>query len=227
MPRFHFVAVDSAGSVHDGAINAPTETDARNKLASNGLAVRMLEELAGSDAPAVNPPRRTAPAPLTPSTPPVPARAATQQTSQVPFILSLIALVVAIATAAYVAFGGEKSHRLASYDFGTPEAAFRSMLEIQGSGDPDLKAAFEVRFFGAVNRERLASLRLERTARLSEKRAVLFIEYEMEGRKIRDTITLEFDEEANGWKTAYVSPSEISRIDPSLAAEMQEWSRVN
>jgi type II secretory pathway component PulF len=40
MPCFHFVAADSSGAVSDGAIDAATAADPRNKLAANGLAVR-------------------------------------------------------------------------------------------------------------------------------------------------------------------------------------------
>ena len=101
MARFRFVAADSMSQVHDGTIDAATQTDARNKLASNGLAVRELEEIGPGAEPRAAPDRRSQAAaeaaaePLPPRRPPqsAPVEAAGRGTSA-PLVIAVIALIV-------------------------------------------------------------------------------------------------------------------------------------
>src|SRR6476620_4129653 len=104
MPRYRFTAVDSYGTAHDGTIDAADEAAARNKLASNGLAVRSVEAAAatpGTEPPEV--PRRAAPRssgdgsgsaviPRRARSPDAPDDPPARRGSPWPLILSLLAL---------------------------------------------------------------------------------------------------------------------------------------
>ena len=191
MARFRFVAADSSGTLHDGAIDAATQTDARNKLASNGLAVRELEEIApGGGAIPPELPRRAAqpPRPVAtdlPSGPPKRApRAeladAPRRGSGVSMFLSIIALVVSLAAGAYVMYRDPPWGRLSRYDFSTAERAYMSQLRIEANADLQAMLELQRKLDGKRVREKLDSVRIEPPEDHMGK-AVLFISFDSKG----------------------------------------------
>lgn len=234
MPRYRFLAADSAGVVSDGTIDAATQTDARNKLAANGLAVRELEEAAataGMAAPEL--PRRTVPKSSSSSgVEPIPgtrrsARAdpavAPRRGSRTALLLATIALAISVLAAAYVVYRDPPWGRLSRYDFSTPEAAYTSQLRINANADLPALIELQRKLQGKQVREKLDTVHVARSREFRGKQ-ILFIYYEQKGMRMYEIAFMERDVEAGKmWKQSYVSHEEIRNADPSLAAEIANW----
>jgi hypothetical protein len=239
MPRFRFVAVDSSGSVHDGTIDAETETDAQNKLATNGLAVRKVEEVAASaDAPPVEVPRRVVVKSSTSSNalPAVPARAVAHEQQEAsrrhgsvwPFVFSTLALIIAIATAVYVVSRDPPGGRLSKYDFRTPEAAAMSYARIRANNDyramVELMGLHEMKFA----KERFNSMIVQKTRDHPSipRLRVVFIEYEIpaRGRPMHEVQWFERDLDTGLWQPAKTMPTDLEGT--RLGEEIADWIRM-
>lgn len=234
MPRFRFVAADSFGHVSDGTIDAATQADARNKLASNGLAVRELEEVAtGGSSPPVAP--RRAAAASTEPVEPLPMRrvpksepaGAPVRGSSLPLALSIIALVISLAAAGYVLYRGDPySGRLSRYDFSTPENAFRSNLRMQATADLPAMIELQRRSDGKQFRARLDTARVVDSVDCRGK-SILFVEYMIDAILTREIHCFERDpDERRFWKTSNISDVEIRSVDPALADRVARWPGI-
>jgi hypothetical protein len=230
MPRFRFVAADSTGQVHDGAIDASTQTDARNKLAANGLAVRELEEVAGGVEPISLPGRRTrsgAGEPVDTFTvqrvPRADEPGRARGGSALPLVLAIAALVVAVASAAYSALRDPLSNRLSRYDFSTPEAAYMSHLRIQATGDVPAMIELQRRAVPKQTREKLDTARVVDAVECRGK-TILFIEYEVNAVRVQEIQCFEPDpEHARSFRIAHISDNEIRTFDRQLADRVAAW----
>lgn len=238
MPRYRFTAVDSYGSAHDGAIDAPTEAAARNKLASNGLSVRTVEEVAaapGTEPPDV--PRRVAPKPSSApdgSAPPVrrprefdPPAPAGRRGSPWPLVLSLLALAVSLATAAYTLTRrdrGPDANRFGKYNFATAEDALLSEVRMVAGGDVLAQLELRQKGMAAQFRERDETFQLDRSRTAAyQGKTILFFEYEQHGVKFKDVAIMERDDHG-GWRRSYnTSFEEIEHADPRLFRKIVEW----
>jgi hypothetical protein len=233
MPRFRFLAADSTGHVRDGTIDAATQTDARNKLATNGLAVRELEEIAADATRAADNPRPAGSArPVLPleglprkHEPRAEPASAPRRASPLPLVLSIIALLVALATAGYVAFR-EPSNRLSRYDFSTPEDAYRSILRMEANSDFQALLELRHRTEGKQLQQKLDAMRLRRTEECNGKK-ILFIEYLVDAILTREIAYFERDpQQPRNWRPTQMSNEEIRVFNPSLADEVRNWPGV-
>jgi hypothetical protein len=232
MPRFRFVAADSTGHVTDGAIDAATQTDARTKLASNGLAVRELEEVAAdASAPPALPRRALArpdepvePLPMTrrPRSEPVESP---RRGSGTPLVVSIVALVIAVATAAYVVVR-DPSNRLNRYDFSTPEDAYRSMLRIHANGDFQAMMELQRHSEGKRLRQKLDVIQINKTAQLHGK-TILFVSSNVDAIVTREIAFFERDpDQPKRWRPTEITDAEIRAFNPSLADEVRRWPGI-
>ncbi|HSQ54421.1 MAG TPA: hypothetical protein VLM40_01650 [Gemmata sp.] len=229
MPRFRFVAVDSTGAVHDGSINAATETDARNKLASNGLAVRTVEEVAGTagDAATVQPPRLAVTRAAAPG--PIPTRFADTASpapgprgSALPLVLSIAALLIAIATAGYVVFRDSDSPggRMRKYNLKSAEDAYRSALQMLARGDSLAFMEYENTRLMKGAKDKLATLTVDRQ-REHDGKIALFIKYERKGKTQRQVQWMERDPDSGIWRRS-IEMQFRSSANQSLPHELRE-----
>lgn len=236
MPRFRFVAADSFGQVSDGAIDAANQTDARNKLASNGLAVRELEEVAAPSgaAPPVLPRKESAvrsvehvePLPMKRPARSKPAES-TGRGSRAPMILAIAALVISLTAAAYVFYRDPPWGRLSRYDFSTAERAYRSQLRIEANGDVLAMIELQRKLDERRLREKLSTVKIEHTE-MHQGKVVLFISYEMKGNPMHEVSYFErHPEHGNLWRQTHISTDEIRGSNAALAAEIQRWLANN
>jgi hypothetical protein len=221
--------------LHDGTIDAASLADARHKLASNGLAVRELEEVEGA-AGMVPPevPRRAAPKPAArpaantdalPTRPPrrEPPTEAPRRGSRVPLVLSIIALLLALGAVAYVVYRDPPWGRLSKYDFRSPEAAYTSQVRMAANGDYLAMMELQRKLNSKQIRERLETLRIDHT-RPAGTRTVVFAEYRDKGKQRREVVVFEKDNDSGMWKQTYSAMSELMQSDPQLAQEIREWT---
>jgi hypothetical protein len=236
MPRFRFVAADSTGQVTDGTIDAATQSTARNMLASNGLAVRELEEVAASGPAPPALPRRVAaksagavepvePLPMTR------ARKAERvevagRGSRAPLVLSILALVIALAAGAYVVYRDPPWGRLSRYDFRTAEKAYLSHLRIEATGDIQAMIELQRKAVRKQMREKLDTVQVQRNEEFRGKR-ILFIEYQQDGSRRREIAYFEPDaDRSNEWKPTFISDDEIRSLNPALADKIAQWRQT-
>jgi hypothetical protein len=228
MPRYRFAAVDSSGTVHDGTINAATESEARNKLASNGLAVRKVEEATSSaeDAPLVEAPRRPASKSMPPTA--MPARAPVIEETEAPrrrgspwpFIFSLLALLVAVSTAVYVVYRDPPGGRLSKYDFRTPEAAAISYAKIEGNNDFRAQMELMNKLYGKYAREKANTLDVGKTLTHRSGMQVVFLNYTHDNMPIHEVQWFEKDADTGMWQPTH-SPPDVQNTP--LGQEIREW----
>ena len=228
MPRFRFVAADSTGHVNDGTIDAATQTDARNKLATNGLAVRELEEIGTGAALTPAPERRSFAAP---SEAPIPlhrpARAEPAETagrgSSAPLVIAIIALIISVASAFYSTIRDPYSGRLNRYDFSTPEAAYLSHLKMQANADLPAMMELQRRSEGKHLRDKLESVKIDPPEDCRGKK-ILFVEYTIDAILTREVHFFEPDpNQSRSWKITHISDPEIRAVSPELADRVAAW----
>lgn len=236
MPRFRFVAADSFGQVADGAIDAATQSDARNKLAANGLAVRELEEIAVSNsaAPPVIPRKTSAVRPVD-SVEPLPMKRATRSEppelsgrgSRRSSFLAIAALVISLTAAAYVVYRDPPWGRLSRYDFSTAERAYLSQLRIEANGDLQAMIELQRKLDERHVREKLSSVKIDHSE-MHQGKAVLFISYETKGSRMHEVSYYErHPEHANLWRQTHISVDQIRGTNQRLADKIQSWLANN
>jgi hypothetical protein len=232
MPRFRFVAADSFGQVNDGAIDAASQSDARNKLAANGLAVRELEEVAATSnaAPPVIPRKASTVRVVEPGEP-LPAKRAgrsesaepTGGGSRKPLLLAIAALVVSLSAAAYVVYRDPPWGRLSRYDFSTAERAYMSQLRIEANGDLQTMIEMQRKLDERRVGEKLRSVKIDHSE-MHQGKAVLFISYEWNGYRMHEVTYYErHPEHANLWRQTHISIDTIRSANAGLADEIQKW----
>jgi hypothetical protein len=233
MPRYRFIAADSLGQLSDGTIDAATQADARRKLASNGLAVRELEEVAPGAEPPLSPAARRSAVSGNPVEPlpmrrPPRAEPAGEPTrgSSAPLILSIIALVVAVGSAIYSTTRDPFSSRLNRYDFSNPEAAYLSHLRMQAAAD--LPAMMELQRRSGESkklRDKLDAIQVRRAEPCGSK-TILFIEYTVDAIQTREIAYFERDpDQSKIWRPTHMSEVEIRGINAELADRVRDWPR--
>jgi hypothetical protein len=236
MPRYRFVAADSFGQVTDGAIDAASQSDARNKLAANGLAVRELEEVAATSeaGPPLIPRKANAVRVVEPGEPLPAKRAARSGSSEPsgggsrkPLFLAIAALVISLSAAAYVVYRDPPWGHLSRYDFSTAERAYMSQLRIEANGDVMAMIELQRKLDERRLREKVSSVKIDHKEMHQEK-VVLFISYEMKGNPMYEVSFYErHPEHGNLWRQTHVSTDEIRGSNAALAAEIQKWLSNN
>lgn len=233
MPRFRFVAADSTGHVNDGTIDAATQTDARNKLASNGLAVRELEEISAGGEPTPAPGRRSFAASGV-ALEPIPLRRAARaepvetagRGSSAPLVIAIIALIISVASAFYSTTRDPYSGRLSRYDFSTPEAAYLAHLKMQANADLPAMMELQRRSEGKHLRDKLDSVQFRYSKDCGGKK-ILFVEYTIDAIMTREIHFFEPDpNHSRSWKITHISDPEIRTFSHELADEVAAWPQT-
>jgi hypothetical protein len=233
MPRFQFAAVDSAGMLHDGKIDASSADDARAKLESNGLKVRELTEL---DPPIEPRPSRSEPsfergprsAERAADAPRRELRDSNPPRRGFPF--GLVALLVSLVALGYTMYHNPPWGPLARYNYSTAEAACRSDLEMEARGDIPAFMALNRRVDKRNIQERLATLDIAKTADYKGKK-VLFVKYKTTDKETKqekerkEVHWYEKHEDSGYWQRTYVNESEVRKTDEKLAKDIEAWGR--
>jgi len=230
MPRFRFTAADSSGIAHDGTIDAATATDARNKLASNGLAVRTVEEVAAPEgvlAPEIT--RRPTPKPESPIPGPGPVQPRRSETpepaqrqggSPLSIVFSLLALLISLGTAAYTLTRDPLKGRLGKYDFSTPEEAYRSSVRMAADGDYVARMEREGKLIAPQAREQFLTSKIKSESYRGK--VVLFITFERNGKPRNLVRWFEKDPETQMWKRSWQMKSETALGGGGLPQELSQ-----
>lgn len=240
MPRYRFNAVDSYGTVHDGTIDAASESAARNTLAGNGMAVRTVAEVSrADDSPAESPRRSAGPAAAPPTAPnrgraPMAAPAApapAPRASRWPLVFSLMALGVALATAFYVVSRDPPWGRLSRYDFRSPEAAHLSQARMSATGDWAAMQEYIYRTHRRDHREHLDTLDIrpavDYVGRDRKVMKVLFVQSTHQGRPQKEVAWYVKDEDTGMWVQTFASPPDLNQTNPDLAAKIRDWLGID
>jgi hypothetical protein len=235
MARFQFAAVDSAGMLHDGKIDASGAEEARAKLERNGLKVRELTE--------IDPPVEPRPSRSEPSFERGPRNADRASDSPPPrreprgsappargFVLGLVALLISLVALGYALYHNPPWSPLARYNYSSAEAALRSDLLMEARGDVPAFMELNRRIDRRNMQERLATLEIVKTADYKGKKA-LFVKYKTTDKETKqqkerkDVEWYELDEGSGFWQRSYSGMEEVRRSDERLAREIEEWHR--
>lgn len=135
-------------------------------------------------------------------------------------ILSIFATV--LAAAALLRGGADpilgQGDGVDAYDFSTPEAAWRSAMEIDER--EDLRAMIELGRL--VRREQRETSKLEDSAEFEE-RHILFVMHEEDGKPKYRTIGMKKLLGTDMWVQDYVSHYDVRKKDKALADRMEAW----
>ncbi|MCP5070817.1 MAG: hypothetical protein GY946_29990 [bacterium] len=136
-----------------------------------------------------------------------------------PLALSIVALVLA-----GVALWKTPGPLLASgtgldaYDFSTPEAAFRSGLEMQANKDIGAMLSFG----RLLQQERYRTAKVADSA-LHGDQVILFVSFEEDGKAVYKTQGTKRLQGTDIWVKDYISHYDVKKDDPKLAERMEEW----
>jgi hypothetical protein len=139
----------------------------------------------------------------------------------VPLGLSIVAVVLA-GLALWKTPGPLPSlgSAISAYDFSTPEAAWRSGLEMQAN--EDLRAI--VAFGRLLQEERNRTTKIEDSA-LDGDRVVLFLSLEEDGEPIYKTQGMKRLKDQDIWVPDYISSYSLRSGNAELATRMEEWEK--
>ena len=236
MERYRFVAVDASGNVKRGSMNAESRSDAVARIERHGLQVRELAPANGE-----GPESSSLAGVFSPSAEGIPhssssgeeeyAQAETRgrnpsiqsRPSRLPLFLSAAALLVAIAALGIATFRSPLGRGIRSYDLSSPEAAVKSLVQIQKGHD--LKAQLDLTDLqeGNSGEEMIRTLEIHRKADFNDKK-ILFVSYTRKGTKIKSIETFEKDPESKMWLPKFLSNSDVSLVNEQLAKEMKSWN---
>jgi hypothetical protein len=200
----------------------------RVTCASCGVVVRARYEHAGRtvgcpkcNAPMTIPPLQMDDDPLPADAPP--RRVARKLgTGIVHWILPCLSLVIAVAALGVALFRDPLGSGISSYDFSSPEAAAKSMVQIVKNRD--FKAQLELVYFveGLSGEEMARTFEIHRTADFNDQK-ILFVSFTRKGKKIREIQSFEKDPETKLWLLKHVRESDVRKVNEQLAKEIEAW----
>lgn len=115
---------------------------------------------------------------------------------------------------------GTPSH-LGNYDFGTPEAAYRSSLRMQLNRDWQAMLEYEMATSKFHTQEKLDTLKIHKVSPWKDNK-IMFVTYHDRGSKRHVTLAFEYDQLSKIWKQTPLNRSEIG--DETLKLEMKNWT---
>lgn len=232
MPQFRFTAVDASGVPKRGTIEASSEVEASARITNRGFTVR---ELTYVDAvlpnPRANPLRHESQSTETgdvnseidqPSLPHVAERSPQRIGAWTPLILSIAAFAFALSALLTVILHDPLGKGIASYDFSTPEAGAKSLIQIEAN--KDLRARLELQDLteGGNSKEAVRTIEINRVADFGDKK-VVFASYLRKGAKKKRVLGFEKDLESKLWVPTYVSAYQVKDVNAQLAKEIEAW----
>ena len=157
-----------------------------------------------------------------------------------PWILSIAAFCLALMAFIFTIFFDPIGSRLKSYDFSTPEAAYRSGIQVEQ--DQHIRTMMRMRGQRTERRrlEKLNSLQVHETApfdRSQDAKAwkrdsdrfdfspvvkILFISYKADERTRYEVEYMQKHKESGDWYTTFVSHRELRR-DEKLLKKVRDW----
>ena len=158
----------------------------------------------------------------------VPAEASTgterpAPTNWLPLGLSGLAMFIALASLGLAIVRDPWGSGLDAYDLSTPEAAYRSSLQMARDGNIQALIEIEQLKHGTTTREKLKSLTVHRSSSYQGKK-VLFISYTENGIDKHDTAAVEKDADTGLWTPTYVST--YGMTDPALKKAIEDWKKA-
>jgi hypothetical protein len=236
------VAVDSSGSVKKGGISAPTRDEAISRIESRGLQVQEVTEVDKDASPPVS---KAATKHLNGESPnlsddnllqldPTPHSHSRdksvdrlwlilqQRAPVLSLFTSLSALVVAVVALAIGVLRNPLGRGISSYDFTTPEAAAKSLVQIDKNQDFRARLELSELKEGRSGEEMSRTFEIHKTADFNDKK-ILFVSYANKGKKIKKIDSFEKDPETKLWIPTYVSEIEVRKVNEQLAKEMSAW----
>lgn len=230
MPKFRFTVVDATGQERSGTIDAASEADVSATMAQRGLRVLRIapayDSLSGPSAPrgrddaawasaapasspAARPPGRFAIPPVLPLA-----------FSCAAVLFSFAALLINLSS------GDPLGKGIAAYDFSTPEAAAKSVLQIDANGD--VRAKIELGHLSDGGDPHDAAKTMEVVRMVDHQGTkVVFARYARGGKTHRRVFTFEKDLETKLWRPNYLSSYRVRETDEQLAKEMNDWTDLD
>ena len=140
----------------------------------------------------------------------------------VPIVLSSLALIVSVGALALSLLRDPLGPGLEKYDFSTPEAALTSMARMQQ--DHGIRALMELDALRGQSEieQGLKTCKIEKKV-TEESRAILFVSYEIDGKRKQECEVFEKHAQTGYWLPTYISSYSIEDEDPGLATQMREW----
>ncbi len=220
MPKFRFSIVDSAGQSRSGTIEAVSEAEAAFNLRQRGFELTAISPLGGADSDWDRPREVRAGGGM----PQVVRRwlAGLPMTSVLPLVLSGAALLFSMGALIATLVRDPLGRGLRHYDFSTPEAATRSMLQIDVAGDIRARLDLDRVRGGGDPLSILKSLEVKRVTEYQGKR-IAFASYEEGQKKRKKLFSFELDPVSKLWVPTYLSPYQVEKTDERLGKEMQAW----
>jgi hypothetical protein len=143
-------------------------------------------------------------------------------------VLSSSALFLALATLLYTVFSPGKfpGKGLSSYDLSTPAAAVKSWTEMEANNDFRASIEYRIQRQGPLLKEKHSTLHIEREADFEGKK-LLFVSYEVKGKKKYSIEAFEQDDNAKIWAHSFVSSYDVQKVDERLSGQMKAWESLN
>ena len=110
---------------------------------------------------------------------------------------------------------------IAGYDFSTPEAAAKSIMQIKANGD--VRALLEIDQTG-MGGDSVRTFDVNRVADFADKKA-LFVSYLQKGEKQKKVIWFEKDLESKRWLPKFVSSYDVEKTNEQLSKEIRAWEK--
>ncbi len=140
-----------------------------------------------------------------------------------PLVLSIVAVLMAgLALAKSPGSLLSTGSGMDAYDFSSPEAAWRSRMEIET--DENVQAMIQLG--NVLGRERRESAELIDTAPFGD-RVILFIRHEEDGKPKHITQGMKLVQGTDVWGPDYISRYDIGGKDKKLGDRMKAWEAKN
>jgi hypothetical protein len=229
MQRYKFFVLDSNGSPKRGTINSESRVDAISRLEKRGFKVREIELDDDIKEPANGRSNRIdsfeTPADDD-SEYPTRSRTGLMRSlrSWLPTLIASLALAIAVFALMLVYFYNPLGRGIRGYDFSSPEAAVRSLAQIERNQDFRARVEVELLQFSREHNgeEKTRTFEIHKTANHNDSKLV-FVSYTKNGKKVRDVQSFEKDPETKLWMPNNVRTTEIARVNEQLAKEIGAW----
>jgi hypothetical protein len=145
-----------------------------------------------------------------------------RSSGNIPLVLSAVALAASLIALLITLTSNPLGKGIDNYDFSTPEAALKSMMQIEA--DRAILAQLDLKFLqkGKELDEAVRTFEIHRTVDFKDKK-VIFFSYLKKGEKEKEIMGLEKNLESKMWFREYVSVYDVKKTNEQLAKEMEAW----
>lgn len=229
MPKFRFTVVDATGQERSGTIEAATEADVSATMTQRGLRVLRIAP-AYDSSPSITAPRGRDDAPWPPAAPANSTGATARPPGRLaippvlPLAFSCAAVLFSLAALLINLSSGDPLGKgIAAYNFSTPEAAARSVMQIDANGDVRAKIELGHLSDGGDPHGAVETMEVVRAVD-HQGTQVVFARYAQGGKTRRRVFTFEKDLATKLWRPNYLSSYRVRETDEQLAKEMNDWT---